>query len=120
MLKIFCAGGFGHVLFNNLRQITALCQETNTTNMPLILGRDFAGTVVAKGNSATKFEIGDEVYGVLKPHDQGCHSEYTLATDSLVGFQTIISHKISISIHSHTFRRLLKNQTSYQRKKPVE
>ncbi|XP_065213648.1 reticulon-4-interacting protein 1 homolog, mitochondrial-like [Planococcus citri] len=76
--------GFGSVLLSNMRQISSLCQDQSTSETPLILGRDFAGTVVAKGNSATKFEIGDEVFGVVKPHDQGCHSEYTVTSESLV------------------------------------
>ena len=83
---MYVVGGFGSVLLNNMRQISSLCQDqpSNTSNIPLILGRDFAGTVVAKGNSATKFEIGDEVYGVVKPHDQGCHSQYAVTLESLV------------------------------------
>ncbi|XKL62145.1 hypothetical protein PGB90_001980 [Kerria lacca] len=49
-----------------------------------MMRRDFAGIVVAKGNSVVDFQIGDEVYGVVKPQHQGCHAEYTVTSDKLL------------------------------------
>lgn len=69
-----------------MRQIESLCQTSTVPELPLILGRDFAGTVVGKGSSVTEFEIGDEVYGVVKPQNRGCHAEFALTYNQLVSY----------------------------------
>lgn len=71
------------MLLKNLRQFDSLCQSS-TSELPLVLGRDFAGVVVGKGSSVTDFEIGDEVYGVVKPQNPGCHAEYTVTSNTIV------------------------------------
>lgn len=67
-----------------MRQIESLCHTSAASELPLILGRDFAGTVVGKGSSVTEFDIGDEVYGVVKPQNRGCHAEFALTYNKLV------------------------------------
>lgn len=44
--------------------------------MPLILGNDFAGKVIKLGNKATKFKVGDEVYGRPRAEKIGTFAEY--------------------------------------------
>ena len=50
---------------------------------PVVLGRDFAGTVDALGPGATRFAVGDQVFGVvLKPVlGDGAFGEYTVVSE---------------------------------------
>ena len=49
--------------------------------MPLILGSDFAGEIVAVGNQVTQFRVGDAVYGRPRKSRIGTFAEY-LAVDA--------------------------------------
>jgi len=52
---------------------------------PLVLGRDFSGRVVGKGLGVGQdINIGDEVWGALPPHQQGCHAQFVRVNKSLV------------------------------------
>jgi NADPH:quinone reductase-like Zn-dependent oxidoreductase len=42
---------------------------------PLILGRDFSGTVAALGDGVTDFKLGDAVFGVLEAGREGAYAE---------------------------------------------
>ncbi|MEA2981041.1 MAG: hypothetical protein QOF09_2864 [Alphaproteobacteria bacterium] len=42
---------------------------------PYVLGRDFSGTVSALGEGVTDFKIGDEVFAVLPPGQEGTYAE---------------------------------------------
>ena len=42
---------------------------------PYVLGRDFSGTVSALGEGVTDFQIGDEVFAVLPPGQEGTYAE---------------------------------------------
>jgi len=44
----------------------------------LILGRDFAGEVVAKGAEvgSEHLNIGDAILGVVAPYQHGCHAQF--------------------------------------------
>lgn len=66
-----------------MKQLSSFCQDS-TPRFPLILGRDFSGVVVEKGSAVKHLDIGDEVYGVVKPMNQGCHSQYAITEDYLV------------------------------------
>lgn len=60
--------------------------ESSGIEFPLILGRDFVGTVVHKGldiNNAD-YKIGDKVWGVVPVHQQGCHCEFVTIDKSCV------------------------------------
>lgn len=60
--------------------------ESSGIEFPLILGRDFVGTVVHKGldiNNAD-YKLGDTVWGVVPVHQQGCHCEYVTIDKSYV------------------------------------
>ncbi len=45
-------------------------------DMPLILGNDFAGEVVAVGSKVTQFKVGDEVFGRPRKDRIGTFAEY--------------------------------------------
>lgn len=84
--------GYGRNLLNLARQ-----QEIE---FPLILGRDFSGTVISKGKSAKEeIQVGDEVYGFVPLTRSGTFSECTL-TDS--GFVQVkpdhLSHREAASM----------------------
>jgi NADPH:quinone reductase-like Zn-dependent oxidoreductase len=42
---------------------------------PYVLGRDFSGTVAALGEGVTDFKVGDAVFGVLPPGQEGTYAE---------------------------------------------
>jgi NADPH:quinone reductase-like Zn-dependent oxidoreductase len=42
---------------------------------PYVLGRDFSGTVSAVGEGVTDFTVGDAVFGVLPPGQEGTYAE---------------------------------------------
>ncbi|KAG8281610.1 Reticulon-4-interacting protein 1, mitochondrial [Homalodisca vitripennis] len=77
-IDIAMMGSYGHVLLNTIRQVEKC--NMNEMEFPLILGRDFAGEVVAKGNSvSSELMVGDVVFGVTPPHRPGCHAQYVVA-----------------------------------------
>lgn len=46
-------------------------------HLPLVLGRDFSGTVVERGSAAREFKLGKAVFGAVAPLSvQGSHAEY--------------------------------------------
>lgn len=66
--------GYGRSLLQVLRHFEM--------ELPLTLGRDFCGTIVAKGIKANnRFQVGDRVYGCIPVHKQGSFAEYVLAED---------------------------------------
>lgn len=72
------------MLMNKIRQIEA-CSFSETLEFPLVLGRDFSGRVVAKGlGVGHHVNIGDEVWGALPAHMQGCHAQYVQVNKNLV------------------------------------
>jgi len=69
------AEGYGRVLIGRMRQLKKK-SLFRPDEFPLILGRDFAGEVVAKGTGVADFNVGDVVMGVVAPYERGCHAEY--------------------------------------------
>jgi zinc-binding alcohol dehydrogenase family protein len=57
----------------------------NDAGKPRVLGWDAAGIVVDKGNEATAFSIGDEVYYAGELERQGSNAEYQAVDERLVG-----------------------------------
>lgn len=53
---------------------------TFTMSLPAVIGADFSGIIVAKGNKVTDFEVGDEVFGTqsLPFKMDGSYAQYTL------------------------------------------
>lgn len=64
---------------------TLRCESSNI-EFPLILGRDFVGTVVGKGLEIknSEYNVGEKVWGVIPVHHQGCHCEYVTVDKSHV------------------------------------
>ena len=48
----------------------------NADQLPLILGRDMSGRVVAKGKAVDDFQIGEEVFAVTTRGLEGCYAEF--------------------------------------------
>ncbi|BES92923.1 Alcohol dehydrogenase GroES-like domain [Nesidiocoris tenuis] len=76
-------GGYGQVLLDAVRSLEN-CATNDRINLPLTLGRDFSGEVVARGSNVKHVQVGDKVYGVIVPHHQGCQAEYAVVDSDLV------------------------------------
>ena len=50
--------------------------KTFPMDLPRVLGRDGAGTIVALGATVSGFKVGDRVIGVTSPGTDGTHAEY--------------------------------------------
>jgi NADPH:quinone reductase-like Zn-dependent oxidoreductase len=59
--------------------------EYKQANFPLILGRDFSGTVSALGADVTDLKVGDEVFGVLEAGRDGTYCEKLAISAAIVG-----------------------------------
>lgn len=61
--------------------------------LPLTLGSDLAGEIVAIGPGVSVLRVGDQVYGVTNPQFVGAYAEYALASAGM------ISHKPASLTH---------------------
>lgn len=52
--------------------------------LPLTLGSDLSGEIVAMGPRVTELRVGDQVYGVTNPQFVGAYAEYALASAGMV------------------------------------
>ena len=59
--------------------------EYKQANFPLILGRDFSGTVSALGSGVNDLKVGDEVFGVLETGRDGTYCEKIAIGAAIVG-----------------------------------
>jgi NADPH:quinone reductase-like Zn-dependent oxidoreductase len=59
--------------------------EYKQANFPLILGRDFSGTVSALGSGVTDLKVGDDVFGVLETGRDGTYCEKIAIGAAVVG-----------------------------------
>jgi len=55
--------------------------------MPIILGRDCSGTVVATGSEVWNIKVGDEVFAATHPFSNGCYAEYVALKESEVALK---------------------------------
>ena len=51
---------------------------------PLVLGRDFSGTVAALGEGVNDFKVGDAVFGVLEAGREGAYAEKLAITAAII------------------------------------
>lgn len=69
----------------NLKRKADCLRGHDELELPLTLGRDFAGVVVSKGHAVgDKLELGEEVWGVIPVEQQGCHANYVLVNSNSV------------------------------------
>jgi NADPH:quinone reductase-like Zn-dependent oxidoreductase len=52
--------------------------------LPLTLGSDLSGQIVAMGAGVSELRVGDQVYGVTNPQFVGAYAEYALASAAMV------------------------------------
>ena len=52
--------------------------------LPLTLGSDLSGEIVAAGSGVSDLRVGDQVYGVTNPRFVGAYAEYALASAAMV------------------------------------
>lgn len=77
--RSFFIEGYGQRVLNTLRWVSKI------NEFPLILGREFCGVVRAKGKSVRdEIQIGDKVWGVVSPHQQGSIAEYVVVDQLFV------------------------------------
>lgn len=76
--------GYGMTAMNMMRK--ASCSRVyDELDLPLTLGRDFAGVVVSKGfDVGDKLDLGEEVWGVVPLEQQGCHANYIVINSNMV------------------------------------
>lgn len=82
-IDILISQGYGDSLFRvaRLRMNSVSRDKVTYDKFPMVLGRDFSGTVVAKGGGVSRFKIGDEVWGVIPPFiNTGSHASLVVAS----------------------------------------
>src|ERR1700742_549783 len=52
--------------------------------LPLTLGSDLAGDIVAVGPAVSSFTVGDQIYGVTNSQFLGSYAEYAVASASMI------------------------------------
>lgn len=75
--------GYGGRVLNTMRAMGRFKQgvfDENQVEFPLTAGRDFAGEVVYVGQGVKTVKIGDKVFGVVSPQNQGSHAEYVVTS----------------------------------------
>jgi NADPH:quinone reductase-like Zn-dependent oxidoreductase len=67
--------------------------------LPLTLGSDLSGEIVAVGPGVSELRVGDEVYGVTNPQFIGAYAEYALASAAMVSSKpTSLTHIEAASV----------------------
>jgi NADPH:quinone reductase-like Zn-dependent oxidoreductase len=67
--------------------------------LPLTLGSDLAGKVIAVGPGVSSPRVGDQVYGVTNPEFVGAYAEYALASAAMVASKpTSLSYTEAASV----------------------
>lgn len=67
--------------------------------LPLTLGSDISGEIVAVGPGVSELRVGDQVYGVTNPQFTGAYAEYALAAGGMVSSKpTSLTHVEAASV----------------------
>ncbi|ENN75892.1 reticulon-4-interacting protein 1, mitochondrial isoform X1 [Dendroctonus ponderosae] len=90
-IDAYMLGGYGKTSLQVLRNFEI--------EFPLILGRDFSGSVIGKGHAVSEINIGDEVYGFVPIHKQGTFADIAVASKChLLPKPKHLSHEQSASL----------------------
>uniref|UniRef100_H2Z231 Enoyl reductase (ER) domain-containing protein n=1 Tax=Ciona savignyi TaxID=51511 RepID=H2Z231_CIOSA len=92
--------GYGANLFNLKRNaihyavnsIPGMKSMFRGYEFPLVIGRDFSGTVVDIGTGVFDIQLGDDVYGAPKLHQPGCLDYICVGLDCVVQKPATLSH----------------------------
>ncbi|XP_059166376.1 reticulon-4-interacting protein 1 homolog, mitochondrial-like [Physella acuta] len=96
-IDIKMLGGYGKSLINILRKQKGMMRSGS--EFPLVLGRDFSGTVVEAGRNITKYKIGDEVWGAIGAERPGTHAKFTVVSQDEISLKPRnVSHIEAASI----------------------
>lgn len=67
--------------------------------LPLTLGSDLSGEIVAMGPGVSELHVGDQVYGVTNPQFVGAYADYALASAAMVSNKpTSVTHVEAASV----------------------
>ncbi|APO52116.1 NADPH:quinone reductase-like Zn-dependent oxidoreductase [Bradyrhizobium diazoefficiens] len=67
--------------------------------LPLTLGSDLSGEIVAMGHDVAELAVGDQVYGVTNPQFVGAYAEYAVASAGMVSTKpTSLTHVEAASV----------------------
>jgi NADPH:quinone reductase-like Zn-dependent oxidoreductase len=67
--------------------------------LPLTLGSDLSGEIVAVGSGVSELRVGDQVYGVTNPRFIGAYAEYAVASAAMVSNKpTSLTHVDAASV----------------------
>jgi NADPH:quinone reductase-like Zn-dependent oxidoreductase len=67
--------------------------------LPLTLGSDLSGEIVAVGTGVSELRVGDQVYGVTNPRFIGAYAEYAVASAGMVSRKpTSLTHAEAASV----------------------
>ncbi|MDC8004311.1 NADP-dependent oxidoreductase [Aureisphaera galaxeae] len=85
-------------------------------NSPIVLGWDIAGTVVAVGDKVTKFNIGDNVFGMINfPGTGSAYAEYVAASEAhlaKIPSSTSFEEAAATTLAALTALQVLKNNVN--------
>jgi NADPH:quinone reductase-like Zn-dependent oxidoreductase len=68
--------GYGHEVFEKYLKINENLKGDTMQSSGQILGRDFAGTIMATGLGVEKFKPGQQVMGYIPPPLSGSHAQF--------------------------------------------
>ena len=68
--------GYGHEIFEKYHKLNENLKGDAMQSSGQILGRDFAGTVMAIGSGVKKFKPGQQVMGYIPPPLSGSHAQF--------------------------------------------
>lgn len=77
--------GYGNLLLSVSNYfMTSGIESLTGDRLPLTLGRDFVGHVVARGQTASQAKVGDLVWGTVAPFEDGTHADHVVACENMV------------------------------------
>ena len=85
------------------------------TKFPLVLGRDFSGTVAALGAGVDDLKVGDAVFGVLEAGREGAYAEKVAITAAIVAKKSAaLSHTDAAALALTGITVLISVETTLQ------